>query len=165
MNHLITLPLAVFCSLNFVLQGETTNQLEAATCSSFNDTTISVNNNSAITTTFIEDHTNPIIIHNADVGIFPGDRNQGRAVIPRTRISSLEIQEDMIVTGIKAADDGQQIIIFANHNNIILLANNSNSSSGNRIEQSSNMIIQQGKAFELTYSVTANKWIITNNDF
>ncbi|WP_044398895.1 hypothetical protein [Lacinutrix sp. Hel_I_90] len=163
MNHLLTIPLAVFCSLNFVFQGETTNQLEAATSPSFNDTTI--NNNSAITKAGIEDFTNPVIIHNADVGIFPGDRNQGRAFIPRTRISALEMREDMIVTGIKAADDGQQLIIFANHNNIILLANNSNSSSGNRIEQNSNMIIQQGKAFELTYSVAANKWIITNDDF
>ncbi|WAC01997.1 hypothetical protein N7U66_19555 [Lacinutrix neustonica] len=160
MNNFITLPLAVLYSLSISFQAESNIRLENS--SSFDD--ISINTTIDIPVC-VESFTDPVIIHNADIGIFPGESNSGKTFIPRTRISPIAIQENMVVTGIKAADDGKQILIYANQGNIILLPNNLNSSFGNRIEQHSNMIIQRGQVFELTYRASMNKWVITNDNF
>lgn len=160
MNNLIALPLAVLYSLSLSFQVEPNISLENSSSCNDNTTTHPVN-----VPAYVDASTDPIIIHNADIGIFPGEPNQGRTFIPRTRISAIEIQEDMIVTGIKAADDGKQILIYANQGNILLFANNLNSSFGNRIEQHSNMIIKQGHVFELTYRASLSKWVITNDNF
>ncbi|WP_299891746.1 hypothetical protein [uncultured Lacinutrix sp.] len=108
-----------------------------------------------------EDPVNPIIINNANIGIFPGETHPGnKTFIPKTRISP-ELR-DFIVTGIQAADDGTEIVIYATYGNITLLANHQDSSIGNRIEQSSNMTINQGDFAELTYNATIGKWIINS---
>ena len=112
------------------------------------------------TTDCAETFTNPIIVHNADIGIFPGDSNTGRKFIPKTKFISLNI--DVIVTGIKAASDGTKLLVVATNGAIIFLPNNSSSLSSNRILYSSNMTIPQGDAFELTYNGSINKWVITD---
>ncbi|WP_452224314.1 hypothetical protein [Lacinutrix chionoecetis] len=105
-------------------------------------------------------HTNPIIVHNASVGIFPGD-GSNRKIISKDMIRTLPV--DMILTGIEAAEDGKQLVIYATTGDITLMPNHSSSSIGNRIEQSSNMTITQGSAFELTYSAAIGKWVITDS--
>lgn len=152
MNNLITIPLAVLYSLNFAFQVETTSLKE-------DTSTINVE---ATTTESAEDYA-AILIHNADVGIFPGSTS-GKTFVPKSKLNELVIN-DFIVTGIKAAEDGTQILLHATMGRIELKANNSNSSFGNRIEQSSDMIIEFGEIFELTYSATLNKWVITNDNF
>ena len=144
MKNLSTL-LTVFCFLNLCVASA------------------AVENNSNLNTTdCVETFTNPIIIHNADVGIFPGDSNSGRKFIPKTKFLSLNI--DVIVTGIKAAADGTKLLVVATNGAIIFLPNNTNSSSANRILYSSNMTIPQGDAFELTYNGSISKWEITSTN-
>ncbi|OIQ22678.1 hypothetical protein [Lacinutrix sp. MedPE-SW] len=107
--------------------------------------------------------TNPILLHNADIGVFPGETNSlARSFIPKNKF--LSIPEDIIVSGIKAAAHGKKILVVATSGSITFLPNNTNSSNGNRIAYSGNMTIQQGDAFELTYNELIKKWVITNTN-
>lgn len=139
MNKLSTL-LTVFCFLNLCI----------ASATSFNSNACEYTG------------TNPIIVHNAEIGIFPGDSDSGRQFVPKTKFLSLS--QDVIVTGIKSAEHGKKILVVATNGAIIFAANNTSSSSSNRILYSSNMVIPQGDAFELTYNGNINKWVITNTN-
>ncbi|APY00612.1 hypothetical protein [Lacinutrix venerupis] len=120
--------------------------------------------NIAFATASNKEHTNPnpIKIHNAEIGIFPGDSNNGRKLVLKTRFLSLS--QDVTVSGIKAAKHGKKILVVATNGAITFLPNNSSSSSSNRILYSPNMTIPQGDAFELTYNGYIKKWVITNTN-
>ena len=138
--------LTLFCILNL-----------NATSTTLENTSVSFEINDST-----NNHTNPVLVHNANVGIFPGESNNGRKFVPKTRFLSLN--QDVIVSGIKKASHGKKILVVATNGSITFLHNSSGSSNSNRIAYSSNMTIAQGDAFELTYNANIGKWVITNTN-
>lgn len=95
------------------------------------------------------------IISDLNLIIWPGEPNEDKSVI---RIRS--ILGDVIVTGIAAGQDGQTIWLYPITGDLTFIPNSLLSLFGNRIENNSNMVVQQYEMVKLMYDATRSKWII-----
>ena len=95
------------------------------------------------------------IINDLNLIIWPGEPNEDKSVI---RLKS--ILGDIIVTGIVAGQDGQTIWLYPTTGDLTFIPNSILSLFGNRIENNSNLVVQQYEMVKLMYDATRSKWII-----
>ena len=95
------------------------------------------------------------VISDLNLIIWPGEPNEDKSVI---RIRS--ILGDVIVTGIAAGQDGQTIWLYPTTGDLTFIPNSLLSLFGNRIENNSNLVVQQYEMVKLMYDATRSKWII-----
>ncbi|MCZ6595414.1 MAG: hypothetical protein O6943_10955 [Bacteroidetes bacterium] len=97
-----------------------------------------------------------INVNNLDLIILPGEPNDDKKVI---RIIN-STGDDVIITGLKAGQDGQTLWLYAYSGNVKLVANSPLSDPENRFLMSNDVDMPQYTLIQLLYDATLQKWLI-----
>jgi len=97
-----------------------------------------------------------ISVNNMDLLILPGEPNDDRKVIRIIESSG----NDLIITGLKAGQDGQTLWLLAYSGNVKLVANSPLSDPANRFLMSNDVDMPQYTLIQLLYDATLQKWLI-----
>jgi len=97
-----------------------------------------------------------INVNNLDLVILPGEPNDDKKVI---RIMN-STGDDIIITGLKAGQDGQTLWLYAYSGNVKLVGNSPLSDPENRFLMANDVDMPQYTLIQLLYDATIQKWLI-----
>lgn len=102
------------------------------------------------------------IINDLDLGIviLPGDR---RGSWPIFRMDNGSNDEEVTITGFKAAQDGTIVYLYPTSGKIELKKNSSKSQSDNRIQIYNDLKIEKNGFVQLMYDGVIKKWLVVSS--